>query len=640
MSNFISRPFIYLLAALLLGTALVTSHGALAAGGSGDSSSSASHHPDLDYLKAVNSVAPPRDPELLFLLMAEYSNANLQGEGAEFFSARLKDFDSRLTAAQKALYLSAIGLLRAQHASSVSLLHRIGYVKETISILEQAKQLTGGEVFVVNWIAGIVHAQLPRQFDQRKAAEAELGWCLENADKAPHAGWLREVYYHLGELAVTEGEQSKAQDYLRRSGYKDFDRPITLMTPFSEEVASGHTFSPQRISEIVPGRVYLLSGFEFTEYYFVVSDDRQELIGIDAGTRPDSAKTAYEALRAYAPNLPELTTVFITHSHWDHVGGHKYFRSLSPRLQFYARDNYGEEIARSAAAPGVFGKSFFGERFSIDDVLSFKPDLTIDRHTELTIGGTRIELIPVQGGETHDAMLIHLPDQRVMFVGDFIMPYLGAPFVQEGDLQGLLDAIEIVVQRNPRYLLHGHEPLTRNFASAAMLAQLRTDLLWLRDQVLGAMRRGDQRGAIHQANLIPPGLLNDQPDVYQPYLIMREHVIDRLYHQNGGYWQPDGQGLEHLTRADQAELLVDYLGVSEGQLVKTVERLTADGKYELAATLLESSGERFAQSASVANAKRLTYLKLMEKHQNTDPFKFIIYSAKIGEQTPQMAAPK
>jgi glyoxylase-like metal-dependent hydrolase (beta-lactamase superfamily II) len=640
MSNFISRPFIYLLAALLLGTALVTSHGALAAGGSGDSSSSASHHPDLDYLKAVNSVAPPRDPELLFLLMAEYSNANLQGEGAEFFSARLKDFDSRLTAAQKALYLSAIGLLRAQHASSVSLLHRIGYVKETISILEQAKQLTGGEVFVVNWIAGIVHTQLPRQFDQRKAAEAELGWCLENADKAPHAGWLREVYYHLGELAVAEGEQSKAQDYLRRSGYKDFDRPITLMTPFSEEVASGHTFSPQRISEIVPGRVYLLSGFEFTEYYFVVSDDRQELIGIDAGTRPDSAKTAYEALRAYAPNLPELTTVFITHSHWDHVGGHKYFRSLSPRLQFYARDNYGEEIARSAAAPGVFGKSFFGERFSIDDVLSFKPDLTIDRHTELTIGGTRIELIPVQGGETHDAMLIHLPDQRVMFVGDFIMPYLGAPFVQEGDLQGLLDAIEIVVQRNPRYLLHGHEPLTRNFASAAMLAQLRTDLLWLRDQVLGAMRRGDERGAIHQANLVPPGLLNDQPDVYQPYLIMREHVIDRLYHQNGGYWQPDGQGLEHLTRADQAELLVDYLGVSEGQLVKTVERLTADGKYELAATLLESSRERFAQSASVANAKRLTYLKLMEKHQNTDPFKFIIYSAKIGEQTPQMAAPK
>jgi len=242
-------------------------------------------------------------------------------------------------------------LLRAQHASQVSLLHRIGYVKDTIAILEQAKQLSRGQVFVVNWINGIVHAQLPGRFHQKNAAQDELAWCIANADKAPHAGWLREVYYYLGKPALADGEQVKAQDYLRRSGYRDFDSPITLITPFSEEVASGHAFSPRRIAEIVPGRVYALSGFEFTEYYFVVSDDRRELIGIDAGTRPDSAKAAYEALRAYAPNLPELTTVFITHSHWDHVGGHTYFRDLNPRLHFYARSNYGEEIARELGAP-------------------------------------------------------------------------------------------------------------------------------------------------------------------------------------------------------------------------------------------------------------------------------------------------
>jgi glyoxylase-like metal-dependent hydrolase (beta-lactamase superfamily II) len=635
------RTVIYLLAALLVFGAFLAMLRATPAGpGPGNHDLASSGRPELEYLKAVNSVAPPRDPQLLFLLMAEYSNANRQGEGAEFFSVRLKEFGPRLTDAQKALYLSAIGLLRAQHASQVSLLHRIGYVKDTIAMLEQAKQLSGGQVFVVNWIAGIVHAQLPSLFHQKKAAQDELAWCVANADKAPHAGWLREVDYYLGKLALADGEQVKAQDYLQRSGYRDFNRPITLITPFSEEIASGHAFSPRRIAEIVPGRVYALSGFEFTEYYFVVSDDRRELIGIDAGTRPDFAKDAYEALRAYAPNLPELTTVFITHSHWDHVGGHTYFRSLNPRLHFYARSNYGEEIAREVSAPGVFDKQFFGEAFSLDNVRSFKPDITIDRRTELKIGGTRIELIPVQGGETHDAMFIYLPDEGVLFVGDFIMPYLGAPFVEEGDFQGLMDAIDIVVQKNPRHLLHGHEPLTRNFTSASLLAQLKIDLTWLREQVLTATRRGDERGAIHQANLIPPGLLNDQPDVYQPYLILREHVIDRLYDQNVGYWQPDLQGLEHLTRADHAELLVDYLGVSERQLVNTVERLTADGKYELAASLLESAGDRFERSSSVANAKRLVYLKLMEKHQNTDPFKFIIYSGKIREQMPQMTTPK
>src|SRR5262249_47193180 len=154
-----------------------------------------------------------------------------------------------------------------------------------------------------------------------------------------------------------------------------------------------------------------------------------------------------------------------------------------------------------------------------------------------------------------------------------------------------------------------------------------TDLVWLREQVLSAIRRGEERGAIHQANLIPPGLLKEQPDVWQPYLIMREHVIDRLYNQNVGYWKPDLEGVEHLTSADRASLLVDYLGVTERQLVKTLERLAADGKYELAASLLESSGKRFEGSLSVTNAKRLVYLKLIEKHQNTDPFKFIIYSS-------------
>ena len=96
--------------------------------------------------------------------------------------------------------------------------------------------------------------------------------------------------YHLAKLAHSEGNQAKAQGYIRRSGYTDFDHPITLATPFSEDRASGHAFAPRRITEVVPRRVYALSGFEFTEYYFVVSKDGHELIGIDAGTRPDFAK--------------------------------------------------------------------------------------------------------------------------------------------------------------------------------------------------------------------------------------------------------------------------------------------------------------------------------------------------------------
>jgi len=87
----------------MLTPAFAALYKATAAAGGGVSFAAVSRRPELEYWKAINSVAPPKDPQVLFLLMAEYSNAQLQGEGAEFLSARLKEFGPRLTDSEKAL---------------------------------------------------------------------------------------------------------------------------------------------------------------------------------------------------------------------------------------------------------------------------------------------------------------------------------------------------------------------------------------------------------------------------------------------------------------------------------------------------------------------------------------------------------
>src|SRR5260370_7070164 len=116
---FAMRILIFLFLVLVVGAGLLTAFGKYrGAGGNVDNTQSGSSRPELDYLKAVNSAGPPKDPQLLFLLMGAYANANRQGEGPEFFSARLNEFGPRLSDPQKSLVLTPFPLFRPHHPPS------------------------------------------------------------------------------------------------------------------------------------------------------------------------------------------------------------------------------------------------------------------------------------------------------------------------------------------------------------------------------------------------------------------------------------------------------------------------------------------------------------------------------------------
>lgn len=592
--------------------------------------------PELAYLKVVNQWRPPSDPTLLFLLAGQFANSGRAAEGIRYFEDTMHRFGPQLDDTQRALYLIAIANLRAVHANDVFLLKRPGWVRDTLAMLDEAKRLTNNDAFIAHWMSGVVRARIPALFGEREAAYRDLSWCLHHEQGAPNPGFMREVYAQLGTLERERGNAAEASRLASLGGVGDTINASAITTAMAGGDGNGYTFSPRAITEVVPGSVYALSGFDFTEYYFIISADRRELVAIDAGTRPDAARQAYQALLARVPSLPPLTTVFITHAHWDHVGGHAYFRSLSPHVRFYGRSNYQDELALDGQANPATLKRFFGSGFRLDDVMSYKPDVTITRPTEVLVGGTHFSLLPTRGGETDDAMLIHLPAQNVLFVGDIMMPYLGAPFVAEGGVDGMLASIEQVHALHPAHILHGHLPLTRIFSSVAMLDDLKVQLDWLRATVLRQMAAGTERGQIQQANLIPPTLVHSPSAVDLAYLLLRENAINRLYQQHSGYWRNGMHGLDVLTDADNGAALVDYLNLSAGQVASAAERLNRDGKHEMAARLLSWVQPRLPNDQQLAAARRSTYAQLMEKYQDFNPFKFIMYHEQIALPLPQL----
>jgi glyoxylase-like metal-dependent hydrolase (beta-lactamase superfamily II) len=620
----ITMTTISLIAAILLGSGCATT----------SPPPSQTYNSELEYLKSLHQAGPVTEPQLVPFLMQQFMNANQLHAGIAFFESFLQKHGWQLSPEQTGLYLSALGVLRASYANEVPLLSRIAWVDKTIEILEQARDLTKNEYFLVRWMIGVVYAQLPERFNKADAALTDLKWCVDNIAKAPHDGWLREPYYHLAVLYDRTKDPQQAQAYLQLSGHDGFNKPITLTTPYAVNATKGFTFHPKRLREIVPGKIFNLSGFEFTEYYFIVSKDGKELISIDAGTRPDAAQAAYEFLRHRFPDLPPLTTVFVTHSHWDHIGGHRYFHDLGPQVKFYARDNFRQEL--EIVAPGTRGfRYFFGVDFKDDFISDFKPDITVGKRTEITVGGTRFALIPVPGGETIDGLFIHVPEHDTLFVGDFIMPYLGAPFVEEGDLPGLFAAIDVVVSLNATHLLHGHEPLTRIWSTGSMLAKLKIDLEWLYQETLKDTWNGMSRAAIHHQNLMPP-LIHQHPEVHFPFLVMRENVINRIYDQNIGYWQPDLQGMDHLSQEEFGLLLTHYLERSEQQLVSAIENMLESGDHALAARTTAWALTQYPSSAKLQELRKIAFLKQKEKYQELSPFKVIVYSEAIQHGTPQL----
>jgi hypothetical protein len=98
-------------------------------------------------------------------------------------------------------------------------------------------------------------------------------------------------------------------------------------------------------------------------------------------------------------------------------------------------------------------------------------------------------------------------------------------------------------------------------------------------------------------------VLRDHPTAVVPYLVIRDHFTERLYHQRTGHWQPDGRGLEPATAAEHAAAL-DLLAAGREEQFAAAATLIGQGDHALAVQLIQPGLLRHPASTMLAGLRR------------------------------------
>ena len=569
--------------------------------------------PDLELEALKQAVRwPDADTSAVMTLAGRLMAGRRDADGLAYFHERAASEPGR------GLFLALEGLFQARQAGSVSLFRRVAWVNDAVAKLDRAVALEPG---LSRYLRGIVLAGLPERFGKAQAAVEDLTWMLNNKERFP-VGLRRGAYYGLAQAYTTLNREAQAREALARSGASRLDpTQPAFIADFSVSAQDGFRFRPPRLVELAPG-VHVAQGFDFADIGFISTDEG--IVAIDAGTTEATARAALQALRGVTSQ--PITHVILTHAHWDHIGGLGAMLDSNPRV--IAQAAFADEL-RIVNGTGVrfryfFGAAGSGRRYDV------RPHHLVREPETLVIGGTRFVLYPAHGGETADALLIHVPDRGALFVGDAFMPYLGAPFVAEGSAEGLFETMALIRSLQPRLLVHGHPPLTDIYTAEALPA-IEAAVRELHQRVRTAVAEGRTLVDILHENILPLSL-REHPRSVLPYLVMRDNFVKRVYHQSTGYWKSDGDGMEVLAPAEWAAALDLLGGHREDAFVRSARELAERGDDVLALKLAQIGLVRYPGSEALMALRRRALDNLRARYQGMSPFKFIIYSEWAGAE--------
>lgn len=174
------------------------------------------------------------------------------------------------------------------------------------------------------------------------------------------------------------------------------------------------------------------------------------------------------AMRAASPAAARIGTVVNTHANGDHCYGNALVegaeivttRAAAEEMAHESPAVIGEFVRRAPELGplGEYVRHCFGA-FQFAEVQPRLPSRTFDGALSLAVGTRRVELIELGPAHTRGDLIVHLPDERLVFTGDLLFVQ-GTPIVWAGPVQRWIDACDRILALDAATIVPGHGPLT------------------------------------------------------------------------------------------------------------------------------------------------------------------------------------
>ncbi|HLG89313.1 MAG TPA: MBL fold metallo-hydrolase [Alphaproteobacteria bacterium] len=221
--------------------------------------------------------------------------------------------------------------------------------------------------------------------------------------------------------------------------------------------------------------------------YLLSTEAGRIVINTGMGFESPHHKAAFDAVH------PGPTPyIILTQGHTDHVGGVKTFREPGTKL-IAQRNNAAcqQDDKRINTIRQVQAMIWFAgpieataqlmrrpEGGVVQDIPT--PDITFDDRLDLELGGLKLELLSVPGGETIDSVAVWLPQHKIVFTGNMfgpLFPHFPNFNTIRGDkyrfVEPYLDSLRRVRALEPEMLITGHfEPIVGRDLIRACLDRL------------------------------------------------------------------------------------------------------------------------------------------------------------------------